>query len=100
MSKRTYAILGTGALGGFYGARLQKAGSNVHFLLRSDYEHVSKNGLTIESVDGDFSLPQVNVYCDVEKIPRCDVVVIALKTTQNHLLPNLLPPVVKDEGVV
>ncbi|MHC5599127.1 MAG: 2-dehydropantoate 2-reductase N-terminal domain-containing protein, partial [Nostoc sp.] len=38
MSKRSYAILGTGALGGFYGAKLQKAGLDVHFLLKSDYE--------------------------------------------------------------
>jgi 2-dehydropantoate 2-reductase len=100
MSLRTYAILGTGALGGFYGARLQKAGLNVHFLLRSDYEHVSKHGLIVESVDGDFTLGQVNAYCDVKKMPRCDVVVVALKTTQNHVLPKLLPPIVKDDGVV
>ncbi len=33
-------------------------------------------------------------------MPRCDVVAIALKTTQNHLLPQLLPKVVKDDGVV
>ena len=100
MSLRTYAILGTGALGGFYGAKLQKAGLNVHFLLRSDYEHVSKHGLIVESVDGDFTLRQVNAYCDVEKMPRCDVVIVALKTTQNHVLPKLLPPIVKDDGVV
>ncbi|BAZ33363.1 2-dehydropantoate 2-reductase [Cylindrospermum sp. NIES-4074] len=100
MSKRTYAILGTGALGGFYGARLQKAGLQVHFLLKSDYQQVSQYGLVVESKDGDFSLPQVNAYNDVEKMPRCDVVVVALKTTQNHLLPQILPPVVKDDGVV
>jgi 2-dehydropantoate 2-reductase len=100
MSKRTYAILGTGALGGFYGARLQKAGFQVHFLLKSDYQQVSQYGLVVESKDGDFSLPQVNAYNDVEKMPRCDVVVVALKTTQNHLLPQILPPVVKDDGVV
>jgi len=100
MSLRTYAILGTGALGGFYGAKLQKAGLNVHFLLRSDYEHVSKHGLIVESVDGDFTLGQVNAYCDVEKMPRCDVVIVALKTTQNYVLPKLLPPIVKDDGVV
>jgi 2-dehydropantoate 2-reductase len=33
-------------------------------------------------------------------MPRCDVVIISLKTTQNQLLPNLLPPIVKDDGVV
>lgn len=99
-SKRSYAILGTGALGGYYGACLQKAGLDVHFLLRSDYTHVSQSGLVIESTDGDFTLPQVNAYQDVKHMPRCDVVAIALKTTQNHLLPDLLLPVVKEDGVV
>lgn len=100
LSDRKYAILGTGALGGFYGAKLQKAGLDVHFLLKSDYEHVRQHGLIVESKDGDFTLPQINAYNDVNKMPQCDVVVIALKTTQNHLLPQLLPPVVKDGGVV
>lgn len=100
MSERTYAILGTGALGGFYGARLQKAGLEVHFLLKSDYPEVSQNGLVVESKDGDFTLAKVHAYSDVEKMPKCDVVVVALKTTQNHLLPQLLPPVIKENGVV
>ncbi|MCM0589874.1 MAG: putative 2-dehydropantoate 2-reductase [Gloeotrichia echinulata IR180] len=100
MSELRYAILGTGALGGFYGAKLQKAGLDVHYLLKSDYEQVSKHGLVIESKDGDFTLTQVNAYNETEKMPQCDVVVVALKTTQNHLLPKLLPPIVKDDGVV
>ncbi len=100
MSNRSYAILGTGALGGYYGACLQRAGLDVHFLLHSDYEHVCQQGLVIESPDGDFTLPQVNAYGDIGKMPPCDVVVVALKTTQNHLLPEMLPTVVKDDGVV
>ncbi len=100
MSERTYAILGTGALGGFYGARLQKACLDVHFLLNSDYEYVQKNGLAIASPDGDFTLPQVHAYRDVKQMPQCDVVVIAMKTTHNHLLPEMLPSVVKEDGVV
>ena len=100
MGKRTYAILGTGALGGFYGAKLQKSGLEVHYLLKSDYQQVRENGLIIESKDGDFTLPQVNAYNNVHKMPPCDVVIISLKTTQNQLLPDLLPPIVKDDGVV
>jgi 2-dehydropantoate 2-reductase len=97
---RTYAVLGTGALGGFYGARLQQAGSEVYFLLRSDYGFVKQHGLTVESPDGNFTLPQVKAYYDVQDMPPCDVVLVALKTTQNHLLPQLLPPVLKENGVV
>jgi len=98
--QRSYAIIGTGALGGFYGARLQHAGCELHFLLHSDYEHVRHHGLICESPDGDFILPKVNAYADVRDVPRCDVVCVCLKTTQNHLLSQLLPPVVKDDGVV
>ena len=96
----TYAIIGTGALGGFYGAKLQKAGLDVHFLLRSDYEYVINHGLVVESKDGDFTLPSVNAYNEVAKMPQCDVVIVALKTTHNHLLPQMLPSVVKNDGVV
>lgn len=98
--QRSYAIIGTGALGGFYGARLQRAGCELHFLLHSDYEHVRQHGLICESPDGDFTLPKVNAYADVRDMPQCDVVCVCLKTTQNHLLPQLLPAIVKDDGVV
>jgi 2-dehydropantoate 2-reductase len=100
MSKLTYTIIGTGALGGFYGARLQKAGNEVHFLLNNDYTHVTQYGLTITSIDGDFTLPHINAYNDVTKMPKTDVVILALKTTNNHLLPKILPPVLKENSVV
>jgi len=58
--KSVFAIVGTGAVGGYYGSMLQKAGFEVHFLLHSDYEYVKKNGLVIQSCNGDFRLPSVN----------------------------------------
>jgi len=100
MSNRNYAIVGTGALGGFYGARLQQAGLEVNFLLRSDYDRVKKHGLIVESPEGDFTLPRVRAYHDAHKMPQCDVVIVAVKTTQNHFLPKILPPLLKDNGVV
>jgi 2-dehydropantoate 2-reductase len=98
--KRSYTIIGTGAVGGFYGACLQRAGFEVHFLVHSDYEHVHQHGLVIESKEGDFTLPKVHAYRDVREIPATDVVIIALKATQNHLLKNLLPPLVRDDSVI
>ncbi|MGB3492627.1 MAG: putative 2-dehydropantoate 2-reductase [Elainellaceae cyanobacterium] len=97
---RRYAILGTGAIGGYYGACLQQAGNDVHFLLRSDFETVKHQGLRIDSPDGNFVLPQVQAYPNVSEMPLCDVVIVALKTTQNHHLPQLLPAVLKTDGVV
>ncbi len=98
--QRRYAILGTGALGGYYGSCLQRSGQEVHFLLKSDYDHVRQGGLRIESCKGDFQLPQVKAYPDPAAMPRCDVVIVALKALQNDLLPQLLPPVIAESGVV
>jgi 2-dehydropantoate 2-reductase len=100
MSSYSYAIVGTGAIGGFYGSRLQKAGFEVHFLLQSDYAHVSEHGLIVESCQGDFTLSRVNAYQQAEKMPLCDVAIVALKTTQNHLLARILPHVVKSSGSI
>src|SRR5205807_2342710 len=47
------AVVGPGAVGSFYGAKLARAGQEVHFLLRSDYEAVRRNGVLIRSPQGD-----------------------------------------------
>ncbi len=95
-----FAVIGTGAVGGYYGGLLCRHGFETHFLLRSDYEHVRKNGLTIDSKDGDFRLEKINAYNRAEDMPRCDVVLVALKTTANDRLADILPHVAKPEGIV
>ena len=80
MSNLSYAIIGTGAIGGYYGACLQRAGNQVHFLLHSDYQHVKENGLIIESPKGNFTLPRVQAYQDARRMPASDVVIVTLKT--------------------
>jgi 2-dehydropantoate 2-reductase len=96
----SYAILGTGAVGGLYGARLHRAGKEVHFLLRSDYDYVREHGLRVDSPQGDFHLAKVNAYCRPADMPPCDVAVLAWKTTENHHLQEVLPRVVKPGGAV
>lgn len=93
MPALSYAIIGTGAIGGYYGGRLQQAGCDVHFLLRSDYSQVCESGMRVDSIDGDFVLPQVNAYNNPADMPPVDVAIVALKTTQNHRLWELLPPI-------
>ena len=95
-----FAIVGTGALGGFYGGLLAKAGCDVHFLMRSDVEDVKRHGLRVDSKQGDFHLPKVNAYSSVHEMPKCDCVILALKSTQNHVLADLLPPLLHDDSLV
>jgi len=100
MPDRSYAILGTGALGGYYGARLHHAGLDVRFLLHSDYEHVRNHGLRVQSKHGDFSIERPKIYPSARELPPSDVAAVCLKTTQNHLLAELLPPALKTDGMV
>lgn len=95
-----YGVIGTGAIGGFYGARLARSGQEVHFLLHKDYEHVREYGLQVDSCDGSFHLDAVNAYRQAADMPQCDVVLVGLKTINNHLLAGLLPPLLHDDTVV
>jgi len=87
------AIVGCGALGSYYGARLCRDGHEVHFLLRSDFEAVRRRGVFIRSPEGDFN---VRPRCaqSPAQIGLADLVLIGLKTTANDQFPQLLPPLV------
>lgn len=114
MQQKRYAILGVGALGGYYGGLLAKAGFDTHFLLRSDYQHVKNHGLRVDSVHpvhGNFhlapDLPNFHVHRSTtlaaqsrDTAPKFDVIVIGLKTTQSPILPEILPQIIADDGVV
>ncbi|MBP5375945.1 MAG: putative 2-dehydropantoate 2-reductase [Bacteroidaceae bacterium] len=95
-----YGVIGMGAIGGFYGAKLAHAGKEVHFLSHSDYQYVKERGLQVDSCDGSFHLPHVNAYGAASDMPKCDVVLIGLKTVNNRLLPELLPPLLKEDTLV
>ena len=95
-----FGVIGGGALGGFYGCLLAKAGFEVHFLLRSDAEHVRQHGWKVETPLGDFELREVNVHAAAVTMPPCDVTIVALKTTQNGRLPDLLQKPTSNGGRV
>lgn len=94
------AIVGSGAVGCYYGGRLAQRGLDVHFLLRSDYEAVKAGGLRVKSCDGDFDLPQVNCHRDTVEIGPCDLVIVAMKTTANEALPGLIPPLLGPDTMI
>lgn len=95
-----YGIIGVGAIGGYYGSKLAYSGQDVHFLSHSDYQFVKERGMQVDSCDGSFHLDHVNVYQYAKDMPKCDVVIVGLKTTNNHLLSELLPPLLHEHTAV
>jgi 2-dehydropantoate 2-reductase len=101
-SRPVIAIVGTGAVGAYYGGRLAQHGHDVHFLLRGDYQAVRKNGWTVRSCDGDFTLPPATVraYDDPAKMPEADLVIVTLKTTANDQFEPLITPLLKESTTI
>ena len=93
------AIVGCGALGSYYGSRLHRAGEEVHFLLRSDFQHVRRHGISITSPQGDFHI-HPRTARDPAQIGPSDLVLIGLKTTANDQLFRLLPPLLHSGTIV
>jgi len=98
--RRRYAIVGLGAVGGYYGGRLLAAGHDVHFVARSDFDHVSRHGLVIESPEGDLAFDSVSVFDHPEDVPPVDVAVLAVKTTNVEQAAKLLQPLIGPDTVI
>jgi 2-dehydropantoate 2-reductase len=99
-AKPRVAIIGSGALGCYYGARIAKAGDDVHFLVRSGRAEVMARGIKVKTPTERIHLKKPQVYGSTEEIGPCDLVIIALKATANDQLKRLLPPLLGPGTVV
>lgn len=98
---RTYVVVGTGAMGIYYGGLLHNAGFPVTFLsTRPGTPGLQARSLTIESRSGQTVISNPRVLSPTDNAGLHDVAIITLKTTQNHLLPELLPRLLKPGGMV
>lgn len=90
-----FAVIGAGAVGGFYGALLSKAGQDVSFVARGAHrDAMLANGLRIASSPE--AVGDITVRCPVESDPArigvVDVVILAIKTYSNaETFPTLAP---------
>jgi len=86
------AIVGSGAVGSYYGARLAQAGHEVHFVMRRDFDAVRERGLTVRSKDGDFHLDAPLVHLAADEVGPVDWVLCALKSTAIEDARGLIAP--------
>ncbi|MBK5542763.1 putative 2-dehydropantoate 2-reductase [Pseudomonas sp. TH05] len=87
--KPRVGIIGTGAIGGFYGVMLARAGFDAHFLLRGEFSAVALRGLQLNhAVQGQLTLNPVQAYANGEDLPPCDWLLVGAKATSN---PDLAP---------
>jgi len=95
-----FAILGSGAVGGYYGAKLARAGQQVTFVARGAHlKALRERGMMIWSPLGDFTV-RARAEADTAAIGPVDVVLLAVKTYDNPTVLPLLAPLVGPSSVV
>jgi 2-dehydropantoate 2-reductase len=95
------AIFGTGGVGGYFGGRLAQAGEDVVFIARGDHlQAMSKHGLRVDSINGDFVLESVQATEDPAQIGQVDVVLLGVKAWQVPETAEAIRPIVGSETVV
>lgn len=95
------AIIGSGGVGGYFGARLAASGADVTFVARGKHlEAMQKNGLKVLSALGDLSLPKVKATDDTKTIGPVDVVMIAVKLWATEEAAQTAKPLIGPNTVV
>ena len=91
------AVMGSGGVGGYFGARLAKGGADVIFIARGAHLDAMRNhGLRIENDREPIILPHVNVTDDAGSIGEVDLILFAVKlwdteAAAKSLLPSIGP---------
>lgn len=94
------AIVGSGAIGLYYGGKLAHAGGDVHFLMRGDLTEIRRKGLSIRGEAENFRVAKVTCYNSTKEIGPSDLVLIAVKATSNNEIVDLVPPLLHERTML
>src|SRR5689334_11424763 len=94
------AVMGTGAVGGYFGARLSAGGAHVAFIARGKHlEAMRRDGLTVASAGGDFHVRGLFTD-DAHEIGRADLILFCVKSYDTEAASEQLSPVMSDATVI
>jgi 2-dehydropantoate 2-reductase len=95
-----FVIVGTGGVGGYFGARLAAAGNDVAFIARGGHrEAMARRGLTVRSALGDLHIAEPAVFADPAAAGPCDYVLLCVKMQDLAPLAESLRPLIAQDTV-
>ncbi len=95
------AVFGAGGVGGYFGGRLAQAGHDVTFIARGKHLGAIKNGgLRVESINGDFIIPQAKATDDPSGIGEMDLVLVSVKAWQVLDAAHAIKPMIGGTSTV
>ena len=94
-------VMGTGAMGGYYGGRLALAGNDVVFVARGkNLVTLRQQGLQVRSFDGDFTVPHLRVTSDPKDAGLCEVVLVCVKAYDTPAAGAAMRPAIGPDTIV
>jgi 2-dehydropantoate 2-reductase len=94
-----FTIVGSGAVGGYYGAKLARAGHDVTFIARGAHlDAIRRDGLSVKSSLGDFAV-RARAESDPDEAPPADVVILAVKAYSNDAALRLVERAIRGSAV-
>ena len=95
------AIIGSGGVGGYFGAKLAKAGFDVTFLARGKHLNaIKEKGLFVKSVLGDFRVNSVKATDKIEEIGYVDLIILGVKAWQVKEVSKDLKSIIRTDTVI
>lgn len=96
-----FAIMGSGGVGGYFGARLAEAGEDVIFIARGEHlAAIRQNGLAITSIKGDVSIHPAQATDEPGSVGIVDCVIVAVKAWQVREAAEAIRPMIGPDTVV
>jgi hypothetical protein len=95
------AVMGSGGVGGYFGAKLAHSGAEVHFIARGAHlAAMGEHGLRIESPTGDLTIQPVNATDNPAEIGPADIVLFAVKLYDTEVAAEACRPLLGPETAV
>jgi len=95
------AVMGTGAVGGYFGAKLAAAGHDLAFVARGrNLQALRAKGLKVMTPNGDFSVKNALCTDDITKIGRVDVILFCVKSYDTETAAQQIKTLVTDRTVI
>jgi len=94
-------VYGSGGVGGYFGGRVASSGHEVAFIARGAHlQAMRQQGLVVESIQGDFTIPTPTVTDNPEEIGSVDVVLVCVKNWQVPEAAQTMAPLIGPETFV
>lgn len=95
------AVIGSGGVGGYFGAKMAQAGLDVRFVARGEHlQAMLKHGLKVKSIHGDFQVVNLKATDRIRDLKNPDVIILGVKAWQIKEIRDELKAIIHPESII